>query len=127
MMLEDRESASVSSMEIVTQVVDQREKIRPAGWSCCWSERKFALYVQNGQIVPILCVLGEFYTGGWPDGVLLGEFCTGWGPGGVLLGEFCTGWGLGVRVRCVEWCQVREKIRPACPKWPNCADFVCVG
>ena len=78
MMLEDRESASVSSMEIVTQVVDQREKIRPAGWSCCWSERKFALRVQNGQILLILCVLGEF----------------------------CTGWGLGVRVCCVEWCQV---------------------
>ena len=40
-------------------------------------ERKFALRVQNGQIVPILCVLGEFCTGGWPDGVMLGEFCTG--------------------------------------------------
>ena len=116
MMLEDRESASVSSMEIVTQVVDQREKIRPAGWSCCWSERKFALYVQNGQILPILCVLGEFCTGWGPGGVLLGEFCTGWGLGGVMLGEFCTGGGLGVRVRCVEWRQVREKIRPACPK-----------
>ena len=83
MMLEDRESASVSSMEIVTQVVDQREKIRPAGWSCCWSERKFALRVQNGQILLILCVLGEFSTGWGPGGVLLGEFCTGGGPGGM--------------------------------------------
>ena len=58
-------------------------------------------------------LLGEFYTGGWPDG--------------VLLGEFCTGWGLGVRVCCIEWRQVRAKIRPACPKWPNCADFVRAG
>ena len=60
-------------------------------------------------------------------GVILGEFCTGWGPGGVLLGEFCAGWGLGVRVRCVEWRQVREKIRPACPKWLNLVDFVRAG
>ena len=37
------------------------------------------MHVQNGRILCILCVLGEF--------------CTGWGAGGVLLGEFCTVWG----------------------------------
>ena len=72
-----------------------REKVRPAGGSCCRSERKFALHVQNGQILPILCVRGEFCAGCAPGRVLLGEFCTGWGAGGVLLGEFCTGWGAG--------------------------------
>ena len=72
-----------------------REKVRPAGGSCCRSERKFALLVQNGQILPILCLPGEFCTGWGAGGVLLGEFCTGWGAGGVLPGEFCTGWGAG--------------------------------
>ena len=48
LLLDDSASVSVSSMEIVTQVVDQREKVRPAGGSFCRSERKFALHVQNG-------------------------------------------------------------------------------
>ena len=65
-------------------------KLSPRWWI---SERKFALHVQNGQILPILCVRGEFCTGWGAGGVLLGEFCTGWGAGRVLLGEFCNGRG----------------------------------
>ena len=70
-----------------------REKVRPAGWASFRCERKFALHVQNGRILPILCVLGEF--------------CTGWGAGGVLLGEFCTGWGweYGCAASSGVWCE----------------------
>jgi len=46
--VDDSESVSVSSTEIVTQVVVMREKVRPAGWVSSRSERKFALHVQNG-------------------------------------------------------------------------------
>ena len=87
-----------------------REKVRPAGGSCCRSERKFALLVQNGQILPILCLPGEFCTGWGAGGVLPGEFCTGWGAGGVLLGEFCTGCAPG-RVLLGEFCTGRGQER----------------
>ena len=78
-----------------------REKVRHAGWASCRSERKFAMHVQNGRILWILCVLGEF--------------CTGWGAGGVLLGEFCTGRAKKGPCRAVFAAIPRPTLRCTCP------------